>query len=67
MNDKTSELEDILFFFFDLSLETLTDKRKENLIIRIEATFDRIQQNPIENNMTRFFDFKQWMIRKISE
>lgn len=65
LNNKTSELEDILFYFFDIPLETLTEKRKENLIKKIENTFQCINLNPIENNMTLFFDFKNWMLEKI--
>ena len=65
LNDKKSKLEDILFFFLELSIETLSDQRKKTLVKRIETTFEQIRQSPIENNLARFFDFKKWMLSKL--
>lgn len=65
INNKKSKLEDILFFFLELSIETLSDQRKRNLVKRIEETFEQIRLRPIENNMARFFDFKEWMLSKL--
>lgn len=65
LNNKKSELEDMLFFFLELSLETLSSQRKINLKKRIEETFERVNHNPIENNVAHYFDFKNWMLQRI--
>lgn len=65
LNNKNSELEHLLFFFLELSLETLSEKRKSNLRKRIEETFEQIKSNLIENSMNQYFDFKEWMLLRI--
>ena len=65
LNNRNSKLEETLFFFLELSLETLSNKRKLSLIMRIEETFEQIKQSPIDSSMMRFYDFKDWMLSKL--